>query len=187
VGEKDDISENTEVVIIDDEIKITAEGEIIIDDSDFKSEQASLTSPKSLQEITKIAADGSHINTMFDRYGNKTETRRFDYDSRLKFILLRTSADGQKQVFIYGQNGEVKGLPENMLDKALTAPANDLAAAAGIFEIRRQPTTTVVQSDKPLQPMPSYKFPVQTPAPQTLPPSPGRNRRAADRNAETAC
>ncbi|HXG85595.1 MAG TPA: hypothetical protein VNI84_16345, partial [Pyrinomonadaceae bacterium] len=109
------------------------------------------------------------ISTTFDRYGNRTETRTFDNNPRLAFIILRTSLKGKKQVFVYGQNGDVKSLPENMLDKILTATANDLAAAAGISEGRAQ-SQTFVQSTQPLKTMPSYKFPVQMPLPQLTPP-----------------
>ncbi len=166
---KDNGSENTEEVVFDDGIKAAAENEIIITDNDLKDDTAVLTSGKSAGQITKIAADGSQINTMFDRYGNKTETRYFNYNLRLKFILLRTSGDGQKQVFIYGQNGEVKSLPENMLDKVLTAPANEIAAAAGINEIRTSQSTVNLTMNKPLTPLPGSAFPVRTPQPPAAP------------------
>lgn len=81
---------------------------------------------------TKTYASSSKLETMTDRYGNKTETRCFDFHPRLRCVMLSTSADGQRKIFVYGQNGDVKGLPENMLDRAMTASADDIANAAGI-------------------------------------------------------
>lgn len=171
----EDKSANAEEVTFDDGYKTTAENEIVIEDKDFEGKEDAITlAGKSFQEITKIASDNSKISTMFDRYGNKTETRYFNYDTRLSFILLRTSADGKKQVFVYGQNGEVKNLPENMLDKVLTAPANDLANAAGIYEVRRETQTPMIvkssQTNKLLTPLPGSSFPVQIPKAETVPP-----------------
>lgn len=148
--------------------KTGAESEIIFDDKDFP-EDASMATRKNAREITKLAPDGSRIDTMYDGYGNKTETRHFS-DSRLKFVMLNTSASGQKQVFVYGQNGEVKSLPANMLDKVLTASANEIAGAAGIYEVRMSaPQPAIVQNQQPLKPLPSSKFPIQKPSVETVP------------------
>lgn len=171
-GKSKDKSANMEEVIFDDEYKTTAENKIVIEDKDFEGkEKAVSVAGENSQEITKIASDNSKITTMFDRYGNTTETRYFNYHTRLSFILLRTSATGEKQVFVYGQNGEVKSLPENMLDKVLTASANELANSAGIFEGSRESfAPVIVQSNQPpLQPMPSYKFPIQQPQIEAVP------------------
>ncbi len=84
------------------------------------------------RETTSIAADGSKITTVFDRYGNKSETRYFNSHPRLSFVILRTNSEGYRQVFVYGQNGDVRQLPENMLDKVTTASADEIANSAGI-------------------------------------------------------
>ncbi len=160
-------------VVFNDGIKTTAGNEIVLDDGDLKNDAENSMSGSASAQMTKIAADGSQINTTFDRYGNKTEMRNFNYDSRLKFVMIRTAADGQKQVFVYGQNGEVKTLPENMLDKVLTAPADEIAGAVGIFQQQIQTAKpTIVQNNQPpLQPLPSYKFPIQTPPLETAAPT----------------
>jgi hypothetical protein len=80
--------------------------------------------------------------------------------------MLKTTSDGQRQVFVYGQNGDVKDLPENMLEKTTTASGDELADAAGLFEVRQNRTQPAItlgkpQSSQPLQPVPSYKFPIQ--------------------------
>lgn len=153
-------------VVFDDAGKTAAKDEIVIEDKSFDGSRETLPILKAgSQEITKVAADQSRVNTMYDAFGNKSETRYFNNHLRLQFLLLRTSADGQKQIFVYGQNGEVKSLPEDMLDRALTAPADELANSAGIFQTYRPspPAAQSIQtrSDVSLRPMPSYNFPVQ--------------------------
>jgi hypothetical protein len=129
-----DESANAEEVVFDDGYKTSAENEIIFDDNDLGGQIRTVsTSGRNSQEIITITSDNSKISTTIDVYGNKTDTRTFNYNPRLAFILLRTSADGKRQVFVYGQNGEVKGLPENILDKVLTAPADEIANSAGIY------------------------------------------------------
>ena len=151
-------------VIIDDGYKTAADGAIIIDDADFEGKTNSIAvSRKGSEEITQIAKDGSQINVMYDSYGNKVETRKFNNNPLLKFVLLRTSVDGSKQVFVYGQRGEVKSLPENMLNKILTAPANELANSAGIFESFKQNSsfTQDIQPSVPLKPLPSSQLQIR--------------------------
>lgn len=165
----------SEEVFIDDGYKISDKTgdkeEIIFDDAAFAGNGSRASQSRSgLQEVTRIVPDGSRVTTMYDAFGNKTETRIFDGNPLLQLVAVKTTVNGDRQVSVFGQNGTVAALPVAMLDKVLTAPANDLASAAGIFEGRREATTTVAQSSKTLQPMPSYKFPIQQPPP--LPASP---------------
>lgn len=153
--------------MFDDKPKVAAKNEIVIDDASFKGEQETLSASKAgSQETTKISPDQSRIDTMYDQFGNKTETRCFSDDLRLKCITLLTAADGKKKISAYGQNGEIKSLPADIFDKALTASANELADSAGIYQIYRQPAPVMqsLQSRNTaasLRPMPSYNFPVQ--------------------------
>jgi hypothetical protein len=156
----------SDVVIIDDKPKTNTKNEVVIDDAFFDSEQEAVSASKTgSHEMTKITFDKSRIDTMYDQFGNKTETRCFNNHLRLKCITISSAADGKKKISVYGQNGEIKGLPEAMIGKALTAPADELANSAGIYQIYRQPApvTQSVQSrtNLSLQPMPSYNFPVQ--------------------------
>ena len=112
---------------------------------------------------------------MYDGFGNKTETRFFDNNLLLQNIIVRTSVKGEKQIFVFGQNGEVKQeLPAEMASKVLTAPANELATAAGIYEGRKQRKMPIEnqQMNKPLTPLPSSAFPIQTPRIITVQPVP---------------
>lgn len=162
-------------IVIDDGYKTApASGEIIIEDRSLDETNNQTAGTRAApREIPKFIADNSRITTMYDGYGNKTETRFFDNNPLLNSIIIRTSAAGDKQIFVNAQNGAVGHLPQNMFDRALSASANDLAAAANIVEGRRESAVpSLAESNPPLQPLPSYKFPVRTPMPQTLPPEP---------------
>ena len=129
----------------------------------------------SSQGTTKIAPDGSQIKTTYDGFGNKTEFRVFNNHPRLKYLMLRTSVTGEKQVYVHGQNGEVEGLPVNMLDKATTVSADEIASSAGITQTRQESITPTYaqtyqpQPAVPLQPLPDSQLPIQIqPAEQAL-------------------
>jgi YD repeat-containing protein len=167
----------SEEVFIDDGFKTVVKDEIVIEDSPFENAAGSATS-RSLsgsREITIIAPDGSQLTTMYDAFGNKTEKRVFDGDTLLQLVAVRTSVKGDKQISVYAQNGAVKQLPPDMLEKVLTATADELATAAGIYEGRREETAQpmIVQTNQPrLQPMPSYRFPIQQPQVESAPVQP---------------
>jgi hypothetical protein len=93
---------------------------------------------QSSQEVTKILEDGSKVNTMYDGFGNKTETRCFINHPRLKCVILNAALDRPSRVRVFGQNGEIKDLPENMFEKAATASPDELANSAGIYATRQQ-------------------------------------------------
>lgn len=90
------------------------------------------------QEISQMGKDSSVIQIGYDSFGNKTESRVFYNDFLLKMVVVKTSANGQKEVLAYGQNGEVKIVPQNMIDKALTANAAEIAKSVEIFEGRKE-------------------------------------------------
>lgn len=124
--------------------------EVVIEDKDLNGKEGTTPVPvKGNEEITKIEEDNSRISVVTDRYGNRIETRTFNQDPQLALIVLQTSADGKKQVFVYGQNGDVKSVPENMLNKIMTAPANEIASAAGISVTRRESFPTFAQNQTP--------------------------------------
>ncbi len=179
----------SEEVFIDDGYKTGVKEEIAIDDHSFEQKDVAASQQRGgSQEITRIAADGSRVTTMYDAFGNKTETRFFDGNRLLQLIAIRTSVEGEKQVSVFGQNGAVKELPTNILDKVLTAPANEIAAAAGIYDGRREtPQPSLVQSSQPpLQPMPSYKFPIQQSQIEAVPAETNEPETDEPATAETA-
>jgi len=135
-------SEQFEVVVIDDGYKKNEKGEVVFEDTTFSgSEPVSMTKEGS-QEMTRTLSDTSKITVMYDGFGNKTEIRTFDNDLRLRQVILRSFADGRKQVFVYGQNGMVSPLPAEMIDEVMNTPSNAIASAAGILEGKQKQTIT---------------------------------------------
>lgn len=163
-------SETREVIFFDDKNQAKSSNEILINNPDLNKRASQIyTAKKNSQEQTIIASDKSKITTMIDSYGNKTETRCFVNHPRLECIVVQTSPDGKKQTVVYGAGQGAKILPENMADQALTASADELASSAGITETRSSLANKPVSpyggkdNNKSLQPMPSYKFPIQIP------------------------
>jgi hypothetical protein len=152
VSQEKELIRQREIKINDKNIK-SKDGEVIIDGTTFEAnELPTITSRKSSKEESKTAADGSQINTMFDGFGNKTEIRAFPDNLLVQCIISRTFADGRKQIFVYGQNGEVKILPEDMSDRVLSSSGNDLARSAGIFTGRKPRTVPTPLQNTELPP-----------------------------------
>ncbi len=150
-------------VVFEDRKKNASDSEVVIDDRAVKNEQENINVSVETQQggTTITAADGSQIKTMFDGLGNKTETRTFNENSLLRFVLLSVGADGKREAAVYGQYGEVKKLPDNMLDRVLTASAKELANSAGVFEVFREQNSYAENAQQPksrLQPLPSSSF-----------------------------
>ncbi len=147
-------------IVFDDRLKITRNQQT----GEYQTASLEIRNDKELKNSSKTLNDNSTLNTMFDGAGNKTETRFFDNHPLIKNVILRTSARGEKQIYIYAQNGDVKTSPEYLVEKALTASANELADAAGIFEQRktRENNLTANKNSTPqlgiLQPLPGYEF-----------------------------
>jgi len=134
----EDTSAKKNEVVFKDKYATTKDGEIIIDGTDSEGITAPIiTSQKSLKELPKTALDGSQISTMYDAFGNKTEIRTFTNNLLVQSVIVRTFSDGRCQIFVYGQNGEVRNLPENLYNRVSTASGNFLANAAGIFTGRK--------------------------------------------------
>ena len=127
----------------------------VIDFSDLPGKAIRTTTTRR-RETPRIGTDNSTVETMFDGYGNQIENRAFYNDELLKLIVVRTSADGQKQALVYGQNGEIKPAPLNILNNILALPANEIARTVQIFEGRPEIKTLPsvpdeqILSDQPL-------------------------------------
>ncbi len=161
---------DNEVFINDKEVYASNSDEVVLsDDSDFQIDSPSSNSKNPAQTRTVRAEDNSEITVMIDTLGNKSEMRVFSNHPRLASILMRTSADGHKQTFAYDQNGKVKPLPENMIEKAMTASADELANSAGIYTAKTE-SPSFTQNTKPLQPLPSSQFPIRNQQIQQTPP-----------------
>lgn len=127
-----------ENVFLDDGQGGQKDGEITLDESEVKDAETQASIERnSYQEGDTTESDGTKITTMYDGFGNKTERRFFYRHPILEAMVLRTSTDGQKEILLFGHNGEVKSVPQNMIDKAMIATADELAKAAGILEGRK--------------------------------------------------
>ncbi len=136
---KTDEQAEREDVFFDDRNGGKNGSEITIDESSVKdAETQTSVNRDSYQEADQTESDGTNVSTMYDGFGNKTERRFFYQHPILQAMVLRTSTNGQKEVLLFGHNGEVKAVPQNMVDKAMSATADELAKVAGILE-RRKP------------------------------------------------
>lgn len=164
--------ENRAEVVFNDGYKNSSNGKVIIDDRNLNlKNQPVSTSVQNSEGITRTNADNSEVVIRYDGYGNKTETRMFKNHPRITTLLIRTSADGKQQFYVYGYSKEVKTLPKEMSGAALTAPADEIANAAGLYETRsNDEITNFRKKPNQLQPLPSYKFPIQMP--QNVPSQP---------------
>ena len=104
------------------------------------NEKNSAVSGKESREETKVLDDNSKLDIMYDGFGNKTEARCFVNHPRLTCVVLSSAVSGQRKVLVYGQNGDIKELPEILLDKVTTASGDEIANSAGIYAARQQKT-----------------------------------------------
>jgi hypothetical protein len=71
---------------------------------------------------------GAKVVKSYDADGTLTELRNFDSDPSVKYVLVRTTQDGQKQGVIGGADGQTKPLPADLVYRAMSASATELAA-----------------------------------------------------------
>ncbi len=164
-----------EEVFFDDGYKKSADGEVTLEDISFTINERTDTDKTGFgsQTITTKAADGSSVSEMTDSAGNKSQSRCFENHPLIGCIVLKTSVKGSKEVMIYAQNGQVKTLSADKIEDVLTISPDEAAGAAEIFEGRKNnssPTMFTKKPDnsQPLQPLPSYKFPIQKSLPRQI-------------------
>ena len=175
-------SKNSEEVVIEDKTNGSAE-EVFITTADTTNENQPVSTTQAATKFDKrLLADRTEIVTAADAYGNKTETRYFPGNTRIRYVSLRTAADGTREVTVYAANGRAQIVP-GMGDEALTLPGDQIANAAQISTtpsspiVRNYMKRSNVQQQTPLQPLPSSSFqqpptvqytqPVETEQPQT--------------------
>lgn len=160
-----------EEVFFDDGYRATSSGEINIEDGELG--RSPLTGKKQINAAEAIStknAQGAIVSTMTDSAGNKSESVCYDNHPLVGCVVLKTAVKGEKEILVYARNGTVKTLPADKIDDIFTASADEAARAAEITEGRNYAQTQAMfaqkpQNSAPLQPMPSYKFNVQQPAP----------------------
>jgi hypothetical protein len=107
--------------------------EIKFDDDEKKYIATSLPSS---QSAPRKMSDNSEIVEMRDGFGNKLEKRYFKGHPRLDSVIIRTAPDGRREIIIYGQNGERKSVEGELLDRLMTASADEIANAAKLYGTR---------------------------------------------------
>ncbi|MDH3528818.1 MAG: hypothetical protein OEQ28_04580 [Acidobacteriota bacterium] len=93
--------------------------------------QSPVSSQKS-EDVTRILQDGSRLSRMKDGYGNSTVTRSFRGHDLLRMVMVRDHGNGQRQVFVYGKNGQVESLSSEYSDQVLSLTPAEIAKAAKI-------------------------------------------------------
>lgn len=133
--------ENTDVSIVDQ-----SESQILPGDSS--------------QESTRMLGDLSTVSTTMDGYGNRTETRVFKGDPRLRMVMVQTSVDGMKTAYVYAHLGGIKILTGKEAETALTLTADELAQTAEIYETRldKERQKPRIARQRSLQPMESSEI-----------------------------
>lgn len=153
----------TPEVVIRDKSNEPAGSEVYINDADLKKgSQTILTVQETTQQPKRRLADRSEIETLTDGFGNKTESRYFENHPRLRLVVLRTTADGRREVTVYGNGGDTKIVPE-LNDTALTASDEEIANAAKLTQSGPPAQPLFVKRSKsapnPVAPLPSSAFP----------------------------
>lgn len=136
-------------------------GDVVITNHDIKPKQV-LKPKESRTEPKQILADESELVTMFDGYGNKTETRYFKGHPRLQLVQVRTATDETKQILVYGFGTEIVSMPAEFAAIALNASGDEIANIAGLKTTRPfkssfasfTPTPTPMRSEIPAQVIP---------------------------------
>ena len=171
-------SKETEEVVFDDK-KSTPGNEVYITNADVKKQdQVTSNLQKGGQLEKRLLFDASVIETLVDGFGNKVETRYFKGHPRLRMLILRTSANGNREVTVYG-HGDTKFVPE-LVDRALTATGDEIASVAQLYTtpsssgannfMKKSKTETTLQplpSSTFQKPVVQYTQPVETVQPVT--------------------
>ncbi len=156
-------SKNSEEVVIEDKTNGSRE-EVFITNADSKEENVQTSTTQATSELPKrVLSDKSEIVTLVDGYGNKSETRYFPGNTRIRYVSLRTSIDGVREVTVYGANGSAK-IVSGLGDEALTLSGDQLANSAQLSTTQSSPVIRnymkrgKTESKTPLQPLPSSAF-----------------------------
>ena len=160
-------------IVIDDGFKPVS-NYVEINDNDIKSiERQQLVQKIKNKDSRSILPDKSEVETLIDGFGNKTETRRFKDNLRLKLLVLRTSVGGTKEVTVYGYGSDSIKIVYDLGDKALTASGDEIANAAKLnttrndleannFTKKPKTETIKIQPIKNLQSSPETTQPEKT-------------------------
>ncbi|HEY0429390.1 MAG TPA: hypothetical protein VGC76_16535 [Pyrinomonadaceae bacterium] len=135
--------------------------EIIIDDLSVEEKEKLLKSSGiSLKENKYLADNLSRVEITHDDFGNKVEKQFYNNLPNIKFIAINTSANGSKQIIIYGANGSVKSLSENTMNAILRASPDELTKEVPVYNNSENQTSPSI-SIKSLPPVTTAPQPAQ--------------------------
>ncbi|NNE67521.1 MAG: hypothetical protein HKN33_13235 [Pyrinomonadaceae bacterium] len=101
----------------------------------FKDREGRYTPLAELKEdMPRTLRDGSTISRLEDGYGNTSVTRSFRKHPLLRMILVRIKSNGERVIYVYGRNGEVKSIPRQYWERIFSASGDELASAAQIYD-----------------------------------------------------
>ena len=133
---KDKVAEVVSLSDSDFEEKAESENgeQALLNDSAGGDQFAAATNEIGNVDGTYQNNDGSETEVDIDSYGNKSYTRVFDDHPRVKMLMVKESANGKKQIYVYGQNNKVKFLTKDIPENILRATADQIADSAQIYE-----------------------------------------------------
>jgi hypothetical protein len=90
------------------------------------------------------------------------EERYFQNSNKIHSIVVETKTDGSVSGRAYARDGKVKDLSSDMIQKALSAPGDDLAYNLGFTEFQKKETIATTST-----PLPNTQVQVNNPASPT--------------------
>jgi hypothetical protein len=146
----------------------TSEGveEIVMDDLSAEEREKLLKSSGiNLKENKYLSDNLSRVEISYDNFGIRVERQYYNNLPNIKYIAVHTFPNGSKQVFIYGANGSVRSLSENMMNEIAKASPDQLTGDAPVYaENQQNQPNTGGMSIKTLPPITSQPTPVQAAA-----------------------
>jgi hypothetical protein len=109
--------------------------EVIIMEDLSPEERAKLLSSSAIniKENQYLADNLSRIERSRDNNGIKLEKQFYKNLPNIKYIAVHTFPNGSKQVIIYGTNGSVKSLSENMMSEIIKASPDELTREIPVY------------------------------------------------------
>lgn len=151
-----------------------AEEVIMMDDlSPEEREKILSRSGINLKENKTLADNLSRIEISRDNFGIKIEKQYYNNLPNIDHIAIHTFANGQKQIIIYGQNGSVRSLSENMMSEIIKASPDELTREAPVYNNAENQNPNGGITIKTLPPVTSAQaepLPVNTPLVEATPP-----------------
>ncbi len=140
-------------------------GEISITNEDLQQSSISNSADEKIEQ-SQTLSDKSELETRYDAYGNKIETRRFKNHTLVDIVVVRTATNKIKQIFVYGF-GDVVSMPEDFASTALSASSDEIANSAGLKTTRPFKSDFTIIAPTPIPAgTPTQIRPVIQPTPQ---------------------